>query len=484
MKKIFIFYIILAVCLPAALFAGKNIEAFLLEDTDAKSFSMGSAYTAVSDNPGSLAVNPAGLGYLLTSEIALNYKKNLLDGYNGSAFFAFPVRDLLTIGFGAALYDPGNVELNYPDGTSETVGAMQSRVFNLGLGIKIFNELTTGLNIKYINSALTDKYSGTTFAADLGLLLRTYEDSFSLGLAFQNIGTKLAYISLGDPLPFTIRTGAGIKIKYAENFTGTASADIVYYNDKARCNLGTELSISNILLLRAGYKLGYAPDVLTLGFGLRIGQIEIDYGYSIPGTTDRMQMLTVSYSFASEADYDIGMMYYRKGAVSRALQYLSRVEKEDSNYQNAQKYIGIEELLGQTRALIKDNDYEGADKICKMALQTDPENLNAKMLEKKEINPGLIALGFRRQAKIYKETKYFEKAIEYYWKGLESLPKNEKYCAENMYLMGECFEEKGDSAASSNALIMYNEVINSYPGYVWAAKAVKKIKEITAKTIK
>ncbi len=462
-------------------FAFNSGAAFLSEDTDAKSFSMGSAFTAICDNPNSIVINPAGLGYSLNSEMSLDYKKNLLDGYNSSAFLTLPLKKIGTLGFGIGLYDLGSVEINYLDGTSETVNAMQSWVFNLGFGMNLSDEIVTGLNLKYITSVLASKYNARAFAVDLGSIYRTVDDFFSFGLAFQNIGTSLTYIQQGDPLPFTIRTGVGINIRYAENFQGIVSSDLLYYNDKIRCNFGTQLDILNILSIRAGYKLGNNPDVLTFGFGVKIDQVKIDYAYSMLGNMDNMQMFTMSYGFGIASNFEIAMMYYEKGISDRALLYFNKIEKTDLNYIKAQEYIKIEGLVKECRRFINDSDFEAAETNCNIIEQMDPENVNAKRLEKKEIADGLNALSFSNQAKKYQKDKEFDKAIEYYLKGIRILPQYEKYCSENKYLIGECYEGMQSYRNVCNAITMYNEVINSYPENMWAEKALKRKKELLIK---
>ena len=167
-RKLFCYYILLLCLFRCSSFAFNSGAAFLSEDTDAKSFSMGSAFTAICDNPNSIVINPAGLGYSLNSEMSLDYKKNLLDGYNSSAFLTLPLKKIGTLGFGIGLYDLGSVEINYLDGTSETVNAMQSWVFNLGFGMNLSDEIVTGLNLKYITSVLASKYNARAFAVDLG----------------------------------------------------------------------------------------------------------------------------------------------------------------------------------------------------------------------------------------------------------------------------------------------------------------------------
>jgi len=173
-------------------------------------------------------------------------------------------------------------------------------VANLGYSFSIINELALGVNLKYIKSTLADKYTGTAFAADCGLLFRTSDSSFSYGFALQNIGTSLTYISSGDPLPFTIRTGVALNLRKTNFDSWLLTADVVYYDSAFRYNAGVECKLFKTLAIRAGYKLGNKPDALTFGAGFNLAPLNIDYAYSMLGSMDNVQMFAVSYKFGPD----------------------------------------------------------------------------------------------------------------------------------------------------------------------------------------
>ncbi|OGF47576.1 MAG: hypothetical protein A2231_03645 [Candidatus Firestonebacteria bacterium RIFOXYA2_FULL_40_8] len=277
-------------------FADINGASFLSEDIGAKSFGMGSASTAIADGPCGLVVNPAGISCFISPEISANYKKNIMDGFNSSIFCVLPIMGAGVLGTGVALYDQGSIEINYLDGTSETIKAMQNWVFNLGYGVNIVNELSVGVNLKAISSTLANIYSATAFASDFGVLYRTWGSSLSLGVSLQNIGTKLTYISDGDPLPLTLRAGIGYKFRETDIDSWLISGDIIRCG-RYRANIGLECVLFKILSIRAGYKFRYDPDSLTLGLGFNVSQIKVDYAYSVLGGLDNIHMFSISYAF-------------------------------------------------------------------------------------------------------------------------------------------------------------------------------------------
>ena len=107
MRKVLL--ITLAVFLSAAislLFADTSGANFLTEDSSAKSFSMGSAFSAFCDTPDSLIINPAGIGFQLFPGLSASYSKNLADGYNSSIFIEVPLETAGVLGFGLTLPVP------------------------------------------------------------------------------------------------------------------------------------------------------------------------------------------------------------------------------------------------------------------------------------------------------------------------------------------------------------------------------------------
>lgn len=348
--KIFLISAMLVFVIVIHVSAETSGANFLLEDSNTKSFSMGSAFTAYSDNSDSLNINPAGIGFIGTPSLSAGYKKNLVDGFNSSVFITVPMKTSGVFGIGLTLYDLGNIEINNIDGTSETINAMRSWTANLGYSINIVDEFAVGLNLKYISSSLAAEYTGTAFAADFGLMYRTIDSTFSCGLAFQNIGTKLTYISDGDSLPFTVRTGISVKLRDSTIDTWLATADLVYYDSKLRYNAGVECNLFKILSIRAGYKMGYAPDTLSFGAGFNISQVYIDYAYSMLGSMDNVNMFSVSYKFDLLNDFDLAKVYLEKGMTERALFHLKAVKRFDSNYKNALKYI---DDIGKEKEYIK-----------------------------------------------------------------------------------------------------------------------------------
>lgn len=335
MHKVFI--VLIAVIGVASAETGGYL--FLQEDLGAKSFGMGSAFTSVCDDLNSVSINPAGLSYFCAPEISAVYKKDIMDFYSSSVYCAVPLGKLGVAGFGLLLNDLGSLEINYLDGTSETVSAMRNWVGSASYGLNVLDVLSLGVNAKVIRSTFIGRYTAYAYAADLGLLFRTTNSKFSMGLSAQNIGTNITYLTEGESLPFIIRTGVSYRARETQDDSWLLAVDASYLDGKLRYNAGIECELLRMIALRAGYKIGYDPDSLTLGLGFKLAGIKIDYGYSVLGNLDSMQTVSMSYGFGPVSDFDKAKAYYDKGMKEKALSLFKNVKIRDSNYSEAQQYI-------------------------------------------------------------------------------------------------------------------------------------------------
>ncbi len=97
-------------------------------------------------------------------------------------------------------------------------------------------------------------------------------ESLTLGVAFQNIGTKLG----SDPLPFIMKGGLAFR-----RGSLTLAMDIAKPMDnKMYFCAGAEWWIRDIIALRAGYKTN--QDIragFTVGMGFKKDKIQFDYAY-------------------------------------------------------------------------------------------------------------------------------------------------------------------------------------------------------------
>lgn len=293
--------------------------AIILKQTSgARALGMGEAFVAIADDVNCLYWNPAGLTQIRNHEISMMYLNGLVDSWFGFLGYAHPlgaegikqrsrmgrVREASkpqkyygTIALGIALFQAGKLTLD-PEGS--TVVAEQDYLVTLGYGYPLwrgmvqkrrglsFEEkqsiISLGLNIKIISSTLVEKYSAMAYAGDVGVLGKFIlgKNSLSIGLAAQNIGTKLKFEEEGDPLPFTIRAGSSYEMSLGKEHSLAVAIEGVKRSDSDfRGNVGAEYWYKEIFALRSGYKIDYDLEGFTVGVGFNWKGYGLDYGWGM-----------------------------------------------------------------------------------------------------------------------------------------------------------------------------------------------------------
>ncbi|MEW6040908.1 MAG: PorV/PorQ family protein, partial [Elusimicrobiota bacterium] len=337
---------------------GKSGAVFLQEGLGPRPLSMGSAFCAISDDANAVFSNPAGFNYLTFPEFFTMYRQGFIDSFYGSFGYFRPLTGTKgAIEFSGLLFDGGEVELNYLDGTAQTVKTQQDSAFTVGYGNNFNQSFFWGLNAKYIRSVLAGgKYSASTFAADFGMLYRTINNKLSLGVALTNVGTGLKYINVTDPLPQETTFGAAFKPVETSVRSFILSAEIAKSNTGTSVvRFGTELQVFKLFFLRAGYSGDSKDSALTAGFGIRVpgpAPLHLDYGYSPSTKLDPSNRISITMRFGSHSFYNVAEKYYSKKMLNRAQYYLAKVQKDDPQYAAAQNKLSeIDSELARQKAI-------------------------------------------------------------------------------------------------------------------------------------
>ncbi len=171
-------------------------------------------------------------------------------------------------------------------------------LFNLSYARLIKPDISSGLNVKYINQKI--KSSSTGLAFDIGFLSKTAIKNLTAGLTFQNIGL---FSNFKDELPFNIKLGCGYK---PLNIL-TLAMDIDLPNDSdPKFHLGAEYLYPEIegyeIALRTGFKTGVDTGKFNLGFGIKTGKYRFDYAYSSYDDLGDTHQLSFNLRFDKKSD--------------------------------------------------------------------------------------------------------------------------------------------------------------------------------------
>jgi len=244
------------------------------------------SFSCYASGPGTTAANFLKIGVGEKAEILTMYNMHFQEVKQGYLSLAFPLLGG-TIGLGANYVDMGKIEGRDEYGNpTEEFGASDIQV-SLGYANKVSSKLMFGVSAGMLQETIAeDKKS--TYVGNVGLLL--IGESLSLGLACQNIGSKLGE----DPLPLTYRGGIALglgSLTLAADAVKEIDSDIYY------C-AGLEWWTGNFLALRAGYRTN--QDIgsgISYGIGLKISKIQLDYAYVPYGDLGNTQRVSLGIKF-------------------------------------------------------------------------------------------------------------------------------------------------------------------------------------------
>jgi hypothetical protein len=204
---------------------------FLLIAPSARAGGMGEAHVGLADDAYASYWNPAGLGFLEGTELALmhvNWLPNLADDM-AYDFFAMrkSIPNLGTVGGHLIYLNLG--EQTRTDEVGSELGKFSSYMFafNLSYSTKINEKSAFGLNAKVSYQHLTDqgagaeegKGSSTDFGFDVGYMKKEFIfPSLTLGATITNIGPKVSFIdpAQADPQPTNFTLGFNYKVLNSE----------------------------------------------------------------------------------------------------------------------------------------------------------------------------------------------------------------------------------------------------------------------------
>jgi len=296
-----IIIILLFLSVPFALQANSSAD-FLKIDTDARTVSMGSAYTAVSNGVNSLNYNPAGLSGLQNMELGLSHTSWIMDSRIDFAGIAAPLKNKdITLAFGFKRFTDGNIQSRDDDGTLTGSYSAYSQVITLGIG-KAIRKVNMGLNVKYLESGIENE-NYKSFAFDLGLTRQLNNLPLTLGFSVQNLGNKTGYINQKDDLPLTL--GIGGLVNIMGGFNIAADVKRLVYEKETTVSFGTEYTIfSGVspLSLRTGYMsenglISSRTKGFSFGAGLNILNTQVDYSVTPYNELGNTQNITLKRKF-------------------------------------------------------------------------------------------------------------------------------------------------------------------------------------------
>lgn len=268
---------------------------FLFLDADARPVALGGAYTAVATDANAMHYNPAGLAFLKGHQATFMHAEHFQDvtqEYGAIALKQGLGLMVNTLGFG----DIQRTTLSNPRGTGLDSFGIRDWAVSVGYGRKLkWDWLGLGAALKYLREDI-DNVSAHAVAADLGVradLEAPLGAPLVLGMAIQNVGTKLKFQSSREDLPLNLK--AGLAYRFIE--TGVFALDVNQPRaGDPTVHVGAEYAARKAVALRAGYNTrNDAGAGFTLGGGLVLRQFGLDYAFVPFGDLGNSHRFSLSY---------------------------------------------------------------------------------------------------------------------------------------------------------------------------------------------
>lgn len=156
-------------------------------------------------------------------------------------------------------------------------------ILNGGVGVKVFNNLAVGANVRYAMQRFSEGKPYSAMAADIFMTYRLSDLNITVGVS--SLGSSVKSES-GDS--FSIPTSATIGADWSKALSRShgvrLAADVDYFfSGNVTAAAGAEYSFRNMLFARAGYHFGtkdaVLPSFATIGFGAKFFGISLDIAY-------------------------------------------------------------------------------------------------------------------------------------------------------------------------------------------------------------
>lgn len=286
MKKSFLVFLVSLIFVGGNCFAagaGTSGAQFLQLGVGARPTAMGEAFVGVADDVHSINWNPAGLSQIDNRQATFMHNQYLVDTAYEYAAYAQPISldnpSLGVVGIGIAYLNYG--EMAHLSASGEDLGTFTASDLGITLSygaplpVEMPGKISAGANVKILSSKIEEE-SASGFALDLACLYKTPVEGLDAGLSIQNIGTTYKFIEEADPLPLTIKLGAGYRLLEDSLLL---AMDVNMPNDsEVNVGIGVEYKPINMLAVRVGYNSS-SSNVTDLSCGL--GFIWEQYGIGI-----------------------------------------------------------------------------------------------------------------------------------------------------------------------------------------------------------
>jgi hypothetical protein len=308
---------------------GAGSGNFLLMPVGARGMAMGSAYSAIADDPSALYWNPAGITQGPGATAAYSYTRLFAGMGHNFAGGTFAISDAYKVGISATTFSSGDIDITtaFADKGTGATYSVRDLAFGLSLAGQLTEQFSFGVTGKFVSLGIYD-LTASGIAFDFGTLYRPGILGMRIAFGVQNLSAPFKYTGPGLVHSGQINSQSGQQEPDAEleaneatlplTFRAGISSDVLEGNDMhallvaaeftttATSNegvgIGAEYVWNKTIAARVGYQFG-APNAfgITGGIGVKYdtGNFygQLDYGIKPHETLGLINQITASIRF-------------------------------------------------------------------------------------------------------------------------------------------------------------------------------------------
>ncbi len=292
-------------------FTGTEAASFLEIPVGGRPAAMGNAYSAEASDAYAPIYNPAGLGFLDSTQLAgmhLSYLENVNYEF---ASFVHPFSYGHSFGFAAQYFNPGDTAGTDVNGNPTGNFGGHYAAYSLAYSHHLGEAVSLGITAKYLDARIAD-VSANAYGFDFGSMFRM-TDRLTLAAVVSNIGTKMKFLDEADTLPQSYRIGASYSVlrELKTDIEGIYDGSGLY-----SAAFGMEWSPINMASLRAGYNTATIRQTTALagfstGIGLHLFGQEFDYAWVPLGDLGDTQYFSLVMRFGHAEPPRRNLIHYR-----------------------------------------------------------------------------------------------------------------------------------------------------------------------------
>lgn len=177
-----------------------------------------------------------------------------------------------------------------------------SMLYSLGLGVKIIDMLSIGVNLKYAMEKLGPEDNKGAFASDIYLMFMRKGLGVAVGAC--NVGTRVRDAAgMSFSLPSSARAGVSYSHVFGKNHLLDANLDAdFYFSGKTSAAAGLQYGFHDMIFVRGGYRFSSqaapVPSYASVGLGVKFWGVHIDASYLFASKTLKNSFsLSLGYRF-------------------------------------------------------------------------------------------------------------------------------------------------------------------------------------------